>query len=98
MKIFYLIFILLGTNAVAQMNPMGPFGQGAPTAYQGSPFPGGVVGYPPMGVGERPAIAMNQTGASAGAAGAGCTVDRNGATRLVNEGGSVVPGPASAHQ
>jgi hypothetical protein len=98
MRLIILLTLFVTATSFAQMNPMGPFGQGMPTQYQGSPFPGGAVGYPPMGIGERPALGMNQVAAGAGTGGSGCTVDRNGATRLVNEGGSVVPGPAAAHQ
>ena len=79
-----------------QNMPMGPFGV-PPQQIQGSPFPGGAVGMPPRFVGEQSAMMMNPAANSAGAAGAGCTVDRNGASRVLADGTLAGPGPAG-HQ
>jgi hypothetical protein len=95
-QLFTGVVFLVPSLGFTQTMPMGPFGV-PPQQIQGSPFPGGAVGMPPRFVGEQSAMMMNPAANAAGAAGAGCTVDRNGASRVLADGTLAAPGSAG-HQ
>jgi hypothetical protein len=76
----------ISMQGFSQPSPLGPFGQGQPTMYSGSRFPGGAIGRPPMSVGEQPSLMMAQNQNGAGAQTAGCTVGRNDGTRILQDG------------
>jgi hypothetical protein len=82
-KISAIVLFASPMIASAQMgNPGTLYPTGSPMPQNGMPA-GMMMGQPPQQMGEVPAYAQ--------AGGNGCSVDRNGDTRIVNTGG--VPGP-----
>lgn len=106
MKIFQISFFIISFSIASvgfsQVGPMGPGSMGAQQGfvppgmapvpmYNAGMMPGGGNFGAARGVGELPPQAMAQNSVSQGAMSAGCVVDRNGNTRLVNQGGAATP-------
>ena len=103
------VFALGFSIANAQMGPAGPGSMGqqqgfvppgmAPAPYYNAAGMPGAGGFGAVrGMGELPPQVNAQNSTAQAALTAGCVTDRNGNTRLVNQGGAAIPmNPTAGH-